>query len=269
MKTLTIGDLSLGEGLPKICVPLTGKNPQDLQEEARQVKEMPCQLVEWRADYMLEAQKKMGFTEKVKSLKQMLGRLRTELDVPVIFTVRTAAEGGRVNITKTDYYQLNREIAQSKIADFIDLQAFEKPGVVDEEQVRDFIKVAHENGTRVLLSNHDFEATPELEELLTRFFVMQELGPDLMKLAVMPKTEDDVFNLLEVAGLMRDHYGKIPFIAISMGELGAGTRICGGEFGSVITFAAGSRASAPGQLSAEALRKYLTQYYEKGKTERE
>lgn len=269
MKTLTIGDLTLGEGLPKICVPLTGENMDALLEEVRQVKQLPCQLVEWRADYMLDAREKTGIQEKIEEVKQALGRLRTELDMPMIFTIRTAAEGGQAKLTKADYYRLNQEIARSKIADFIDLQAFEKPGAVDEEQVRDLIKLAHENGTRVLLSNHDFEATPELEELLTRFFVMQELGPDLMKLAVMPKTEDDVFNLLEVASLMRDQYGKIPFIAISMGELGAGTRICGGEFGSVITFAAGSKASAPGQLSAEALSEYLIQYYEKGKTERE
>lgn len=270
MKTLTIGDLTLGEGLPKICVPLTGESQEDLLEEARQVKQLPCQLVEWRADYMLAARDKTAAAgEKAESLRQTLSRLRAELDMPIIFTVRTAAEGGRVQITRNDYYQLNQEIAQSKIADFIDLQAFERPGAVNEQQVRNFIKIAHENGTRVLLSNHDFQGTPELEELLTRFFVMQELGPDLMKLAVMPKTEDDVFNLLEVAGLMRDQYGEIPFIAISMGALGAGTRICGGEFGSVITFAAGSRESAPGQLSAEALSKYLIQYYEKGKTERE
>lgn len=269
MKTLTIGDLTLGEGLPKICVPLTGETREELLEEARQVRTLPCQLAEWRADYMLAAQNEMAVEEQIECLKQTLISLRSELDMPIIFTVRTAAEGGRVQITKNDYYQLNQEMAQSKIADFIDLQAFEQPGVVNEKQARDFIKIAHENGARVLLSNHDFEATPDLEELLARFFVMQELEPDLMKLAVMPKTEDDVFNLLEVAGLMRDSYGKIPFIAISMGELGAGTRICGGEFGSVITFAAGSRASAPGQLSAEALSKYLIQYYKKGKTERE
>lgn len=269
MKTLVIGDLILGEGLPKICVPLTGENQEDLLEEAAQVKALPCQLAEWRADYMLDAQGKAGIREKAEQLKQVLGRLRAELDVPIIFTLRTAAEGGKADISKEDYQWLNRTIAQSKIPDFIDLQVFEEPGTVNEEQVRGFIKVAHENGTRVLLSSHDFEGTPDLEELLARFFVMQELGADLMKLAVMPKTEDDVFNLLEAAGMMRDNYGEIPFIAISMGELGAGTRICGGEFGSVITFAAGSKASAPGQISAEALHKYLIQYYEKEKAERE
>lgn len=83
----------------------------------------------------------------------------------------------------------------------------------------------------------------------------------MMKLAVMPESESDVFSLLEVAALMRDTYAEIPFIALSMGELGATTRICGGEFGSVITFAAGQKVSAPGQLDANALHEFLVQYY--------
>lgn len=48
-----------------------------------------------------------------------------------------------------------------------------------------------------------------------------------------------------------------------MGELGAGTRICGGEFGSVLTFASGKEASAPGQMDAKVLHAYLVQYYRK------
>ena len=86
-----------------------------------------------------------------------------------------------------------------------------------------------------------------------------------MKLAVMPNSEEDVFCLLEVSALLRDTYAEIPFIALSMGQLGASTRICGGEFGSVITFAAGKKASAPGQLDAETLRDYLVQYYSSSK----
>ena len=64
---------------------------------------------------------------------------------------------------------------------------------------------------------------------------------------------------------MRDTYGEIPFIAIAMSKLGATTRICGGEFGSVITFASGAEASAPGQLDAVTLQNFLLQYYQKDK----
>ncbi len=275
MKTLTIGDMTFGSGLPKICVPLTGKSPEGVLEEARRTKTLPCQLVEWRADYMLDGPganalgKKDALRATAETLKQVLGCLRKELDMPIIFTLRTTGEGGKASLSREAYEWINRIVAQSKMADFIDIEVFESPGTINEKRIREMVKTVHENGTRILLSSHEFERTPEQEELLARFFAMQDLGADLMKLAVMPRTQDDVVNLLQVAALMRDEYAKIPFIAISMGELGAGTRICGGEFGSAVTFAAGSEASAPGQFSAEALCKYLAQYYEKQRAEGE
>ena len=230
----TIGDLVLGEGMPKICIPLTGTDREEIIKEAELVNQAPCQMAEWRADYMLEALKADKPKEQGEALRQVLRELRDSLSIPIIFTLRTKKEGGQADLSKSSYYFINKMIAESKMADFIDIQAFEGPEQVDEHAVRDFISCAHENGIRVLLSNHDFEKTPDLEEMLARFFVMQELGGDLMKLAVMPNSEEDVFCLLEVSALLRDTYAEIPFIALSMGQLGASTRICGGEFGSVM-----------------------------------
>lgn len=261
MKKLTIGDLVLGEGMPKICIPLTGISQDEILKEAELIEELPCQLVEWRADYLLETLKDDTAQRQGEKLQQILGYLRVALDMPIIFTIRTVKEGGRADLSREDYYYINDMIAAGGLADFIDIEAFSGPGEVDEETLRDFIYFAHEKDTKVLLSNHDFQSTPDLEEMLARFFVMQELGADMMKLAVMPEKEEDVFSLLEVAKLMRDTYAEIPFIAVSMGELGATTRICGGEFGSVITFAAGTKQSAPGQLDAVQLNEFLQQYY--------
>lgn len=58
----------------------------------------------------------------------------------------------------------------------MDIEAFDAPGKVDERSIRKFIALAHKHHTHVLLSNHDFEGTPDLVEMMTRFFVMQELG---------------------------------------------------------------------------------------------
>ena len=44
-----------------------------------------------------------------------------------------------------------------------------------------------------------------------------------------------------------------PLIAISMGPLGAISRICGGYFGSAMTFAAAAQSSAPGQIPVQQL----------------
>jgi len=44
-----------------------------------------------------------------------------------------------------------------------------------------------------------------------------------------------------------------------MGELGKVTRVRGGAFGSVMTFASKGKASAPGQIDAETLSKMLNE----------
>jgi 3-dehydroquinate dehydratase-1 len=43
-------------------------------------------------------------------------------------------------------------------------------------------------------------------------------------------------------------------VSMSMAGLGALTRVCGGTFGSALTFAVGGAPSAPGQLPIEDVR---------------
>ena len=92
------------------------------------------------------------------------------------------------------------------------------------------------------------------------------VGADIPKIAVMPKEEQDVADLMEAARIMKEKYCRRPFIALSMGELGAKTRVCGGSFGSAVTFAGGGKAarmetSAPGQMEAKKLKAYICDYY--------
>jgi 3-dehydroquinate dehydratase-1 len=63
----------------------------------------------------------------------------------------------------------------------------------------------------------------------------------------MPQSLQDVHRLLG-ATLRASERLAIPVISMSMGGLGAVTRLCGGVFGSALTFAVGSAASAPGQV---------------------
>mgnify|MGYP001131629782 CR=1 FL=1 len=56
---------------------------------------------------------------------------------------------------------------------------------------------------------------------------------------------------------MADHHPETPVITMSMGTLGAVSRLCGEAFGSAMTFANPGTASAPGQPSAEVLKEKL------------
>ena len=49
-----------------------------------------------------------------------------------------------------------------------------------------------------------------------------------------------------------------PIITMSMAGNGIVSRLCGEVFGSAVTFGAGKKASAPGQIGVEELRKILT-----------
>ena len=51
MKTVTVKDVILGEGAPKICVPMVGKTLTELKEEATELVGLDLDIVEWRVDF--------------------------------------------------------------------------------------------------------------------------------------------------------------------------------------------------------------------------
>ncbi len=86
---------------------------------------------------------------------------------------------------------------------------------------------------------------------------MEALGADIAKLAVMPQTPEDVLTLLSATGEVSATAAR-PVVTMSMGRLGAVSRIAGEVFGSALTFGAVGQSSAPGQLEAAALAKALS-----------
>ena len=88
---------------------------------------------------------------------------------------------------------------------------------------------------------------------------MQKCGVDITKAAVMPKSEADVLTLLGASVEMKQNYADRPFITMSMGRLGAVSRLAGSLTGSAVTFATAGQASAPGQLAAAQIAGVLAQ----------
>ena len=72
-------------------------------------------------------------------------------------------------------------------------------------------------------------------------------GADIVKLAVMPKTPEDVLDLLSVTSKFHLENPDTPIVTMSMGKLGNISRLCGETFGSCMTFGAHEKPSAPGQ----------------------
>ena len=226
-----------GGGTPLVCVPIVAGDQDGIWKKAEEIRALPVDIVEWRADFYTEV-KDFG------KVLDTLGGLKKRLtEKSLLFTFRTRGEGGNLELSPEACYRLNREAAGSGYADLIDVEAYLDPARTAEE-----IQRLHETpGVRVIASSHAFDRTPPAEEMLGRLRQMEAFGADAAKLAVMPKDRQDVLNLLQAA-LWADEELSIPTVTMSMGSTGVVSRICGRLTGSAMTFAAAGQVSAPGQI---------------------
>jgi len=250
MKSLNIKNILIGQGKPKICIPLTGSTEKKIMSQLGEAKKQNCDIAEWRADYFYaEGERSAADTAKLYE------KIMFYADMPVIFTLRTGNEGGMAAVGWEQHADIISDVIKKVNGDIIDLQLLKDDGSSDERRITDIVKLAHEHGWKVILSNHDFTRTPARADIAEMMCRMQRLGADLPKVAYMPVSEEDVQCLEEAAGIMEKTHCYTPFIAISMGTLGQRTRMRAGEIGSALTFAAGTEQSAPGQPAAADLRK--------------
>lgn len=243
--------LRIGEGTPKICVPMVGKTLEALLEEASFLKTLEIDIVEWRVDFF-------EHVEELDKVKGALTEIRQVLeDFPLIFTFRSAKEGGEKEVGQGYYVELNKEIAKTGLVDIIDVELFNEVDIV-----KTLVDVAHTQGVRVIISNHDFIRTPSKEEIIARLRKAQNLGADLPKIAVMPINTSDVLTLLDATLTMKEKYANRPIITMSMAGKGVISRLSGELFGSALTFGAAKKASAPGQMNVSQLRQVLSILHE-------
>ncbi len=237
-----IRDIRLGEGIPKICVPLVAKTKDEFLNSAEALEKIKLDLVEVRIDHFEDV-------ENIQEVKSLLKDLRDILkNIPILFTFRSLKEGGEKEVSVEYYKTLNIEIAKTGFVDLVDTELF-----TGDEVVKEIVDEVHKEGVKIVMSNHDFNKTPEREEIVRRLCRMQELNADLPKIAVMPKSAGDVLKLLCATNDMVTKYAETPIITMSMGGLGVISRIAGETFGSALTFGAAGKASAPGQVDVDSL----------------
>lgn len=248
---IDIRGLKIGEGIPKICVPIVGKTAGEILEQALALKETKHDLVEWRVDYFENVLFPSAVSDVLYKLRDILD------DTPLLFTFRTKAEGGELEIDKEEYLQLNLDAIDTGLIDLVDVELF-----TGDDLVGSVIEAAHKNNIKVVVSNHDFERTPAKKELVSRLQRMQNLGADIPKIAVMPVDKADVIALLSATEEMYTNYADRPIVTMSMGKVGVISRVCGEWFGSAITFGSAHAASAPGQVPADELSDILSKIHD-------
>lgn len=245
MKTIKVKDLIIGQGTPKIAVAITGDSKTEIRKQIQDIDKEKVDMIEWRVDFFDDSLDRDKVMDILKILREKLE------NIPIIFTFRTKKEGGQKEITLEDYIALNRDIAKSKLVDLIDIQVF-----LDEEKANELIEIIHKEGIFVIGSNHDFSKTPDEDEMINTLRKIENTKADILKLAVMSKTPEDVLSLLITTNDMR-RYTDTPIVTMSMGEMGTISRISGEIFGSSITFGALEETSAPGQIDVDKLYEFL------------
>ena len=75
MNTVKVRNIVLGEGMPKICVPVTGRTKEEISLRLEEALGTEADLLEWRADWYEQALEK-------ERLLELLDFLRPERKFP-------------------------------------------------------------------------------------------------------------------------------------------------------------------------------------------
>lgn len=231
----------IGSGKPLICVPIMDKKKEDIIAEAKRQIDLGTEMIEWRVD----AFENVG---SLNAIREVLAELKPLVKSTILlYTFRSKEQGGMCKMSYRKMYDLHQVAAETGVVDLVDVEYF-KDDNVDRE-----IRTLQRMGVKVITSHHDFYETPQDNVIFMILEQMAVSGTDIVKLAVMPQSTEDVLTLLSETNRFHKEYPQMPLITMSMGKLGAISRISGETFGSCVTFGAGKNASAPGQIPIEKL----------------
>ena len=242
---LKIKNKIIGEGKPLICVSVMDEKKDDIIGEVKRLVDENAEMIEWRVDAFEGVESPNAVREVFKELAPIVK------NTIMVFTFRSKEQGGKRSLDSEKVYDLHQVAAETKVADFIDLEYFYTENADVE------IYKLQKMGAKVITSHHDFHETPSSNVLFMLLEQMKRSNADIVKLAVMPQSAEDVLRLLEETNHFHERYPMQPLITMSMGKMGAVSRVCGELFGSCVTFGAGKNASAPGQVPMSKLEEIL------------
>lgn len=205
-------------------------------EEAQGIDAMryiDADIIEWRADFL----PKEAILQVAPAIfEKFAGR-------ELLFTLRTRAEGGEIDLSSEDYVQIIKDVAQLYQPEYLDFEYFAHKDVF--EQMLDF--------PNLVLSYHNFQETPDnMMEILSE---LTSLTPKVVKVSVMAHTAQDVLDLMNFTRGFKTLNPEQEYVTISMGKVGKVSRITSDVTGSSWSFASLDEASAPGQISLSSMKK--------------
>lgn len=116
-----------------------------------------------------------------------------------------------------------------------------------------FISAVKKQGSRLILSFHDFHKTPTVTDLEKTLQNMRQKSPDIIKIASYAQSSSDMLRLISFYN--RPSAFNASLILLSMGPQGVLSRIAAPLLGAPFTYAAADESSktAPGQLTVSRM----------------
>lgn len=230
----------------KTIVPITAKTKEQALAQAQVIANTAdADLAEFRIDLLSFASDTKQVIALGHELKKILG------NKPMIATIRTKNEGGQLEISDADYGKTYQAYLKNPFMDWLDVEMFR-----DQKVVSEIVQKAHQKKVLIVMSNHDFQKTPSQDEIEKRLLKQDQMGADVLKIAVMPKSKQDVFTLMNATLKVSQQTTK-PLLTMSMGQLGTISRVATANMGGSYSFGMIGQASAPGQIDVTKLKQIL------------
>jgi 3-dehydroquinate dehydratase I len=172
-----------------------------------------------------------SFTQDIQKTVAFIEDVKKACSLPLIGTIR---ENTNTVDKRLEYFKT--------IIPLVDAIDIELNGEISSQVI------ALAKGKAIIASEHDFTGTPETAQLHEMVKTAMALGANIVKIAVLAKSREDVVRLLKFVDACE---GNI--VAFSMGEYGTVSRVLSMLFGSLFSYGFVTHANAPGQLSIEKL----------------
>lgn len=205
-------------------------------------------LIEFRLDYL-------GDQVTTAQIEAFVLGMKQQFEMPVIATLRTTKEGGKFAVGQFAVRQGPESYRQKVLsllpwADAVDIE-------IGRDEAGDLIQSLGEQSLReevpVIASFHQFDKPPTEDEIKDTLRRMELAGAAIAKVAWMVRDETDLQVVLDMQVWAQKKL-EIPAVVIGMGEKGQASRLGEAAKRSAFTFAAVTRASAPGQPTIDQVR---------------
>lgn len=218
----------------KICVPIQAKTQKEALKRLREASQKGADMAELWLDQIGDL-----------DLKSLL----KAKPLPVVCVCKRPAEKG---LFKGGFVALSEVLLEAVVcgADYVDI-----PLNMPEKLSKKIVQEALKKNCRVIISHHDFRATPDYPKLVKLTDLMVERGATVVKIATHASELADTISIVSLASYCRDK--KTPHILIAMGSKGILSRILTPTLGGEMMFAVLNKRqqTAPGQLTIKELRK--------------